>query len=108
MQRALVFALRSRSVDVLSALEAGMINRFDEDHLEFASSEARVLYSFNVSDYHDLHATWTETGRAHSGIILGQQQRLTVGEELRCLMRLISGISAETMRGRLEFLSAWR
>ena len=85
-----------------------MINRDDEDHLVLASSQARVLYSFNIGDYYGLHTAWMEAGRAHSGIILGLQQRLSVGEELRCMMRLISGIPAEEMRGRIEFLTAWR
>ena len=69
MQRALVFALRERNVDVLTAQEAGMINRDDEDHLALASSQARVLYSFNIGDYCGLHTARMEAARAHSGII---------------------------------------
>jgi hypothetical protein len=34
MRHALVEALRARGVDVLTALEAGMIERKDEEHLE--------------------------------------------------------------------------
>jgi hypothetical protein len=38
MRRSLVFGLRARNVDVLTALEAEMINRADEDHLTTATA----------------------------------------------------------------------
>ena len=107
MRRSLVFALRARSVDVLTAGEAGMINRSDEDHLVAASALGRVLYGFNVADYCRLHQSWTSQGRTHTGIIVAPQQRYRVGEELRRLMRLIGSVSADQMRNRIEFLSSW-
>ena len=55
MRRTLVFALRARNVDVLTALEADMINRGDEDHLAAATASGRVLYSYNLADYCILH-----------------------------------------------------
>ena len=51
MDKALVAALRARGVDVLTAHEAKMIEREDDEHLGFATTEGRVLYSFNVGDY---------------------------------------------------------
>lgn len=50
MDKALVSALRTRGVDVLSAHEANMIERKDGEHLSFATTQGRVLYSFNVGD----------------------------------------------------------
>jgi len=44
MRRSLVFALRARNVDVLSAAEAEMVNRDDQDHLAAAAASGRVLY----------------------------------------------------------------
>jgi hypothetical protein len=107
MRRSLVFGLRARSVDVLTASEAEMINRADDAHLAAAARLDRVLYTYNTADFSGLHQNWTATRQAHSGIIVAVQQRYSVGEELRRLMRLIAGISAEQMRGRLEFLSNW-
>jgi hypothetical protein len=37
MQQALVNALRARGVEVITALETGMIERKDEHHLEYAT-----------------------------------------------------------------------
>jgi hypothetical protein len=107
MRMALVFGLRSRNVDVLTAAEAEMINRDDQDHLAAAATSGRVLYSFNMADYCVLHQTWSAGDRFHAGIVVAQQQRYSAGEELRRLMRLISTISAEEMRNRIEFLSSW-
>lgn len=103
MDKALVSALRARGADVLTAQEAGMIERQDDDHLEFATSKGRVLYSFNVGDYCRLQAQ----GRTHAGLILAQQQRYPVGEQVRRLLRLIAARTAEAMQNQIEFLSAW-
>ena len=48
MDQDLVRALRARGVDVVTALDDGMIERADEDHLLWAATQARVLFSFNV------------------------------------------------------------
>jgi hypothetical protein len=107
MRRSLVFGLRARNIDVATALDAEMINRSDEDQLLKAASSGRALYTYNAADYCLLHQKWATEGRAHAGIIISAQQRYVATEELRRLMRLVSGISAEHMRNRLEFLSSW-
>src|SRR5438552_1452403 len=103
MDKALVSSLRARGVDLLTAREAGMIERQDEDHLAFATKEGRVLYTYNVADYCRLQTQ----GRSHAGLILAQQQRYSVGEQMRRLLRLIAAKTAEDMRSRVEFLGNW-
>ncbi|MFN8625578.1 MAG: DUF5615 family PIN-like protein [Candidatus Binatia bacterium] len=103
MDTALLSALRARGLDVMTALEANMIERPDEDHLAFAARKGRVLYSFNVADYYRLQAQ----GVSHAGLILAQQQRYTVGEQMRRLLGLAAAKSAAEMRDQVEFLSAW-
>ena len=90
MSHALVRALRSRNVDVITALEARMIEREDRAHLMFAASQHRVLYTFNVRDFYALHSQFLAAGEPHSGVILGQQQQLSVGEQARRLLKLIA------------------
>lgn len=107
MQSALVRALRARGVDVLTALDSGMIERSDEEHLEYATKEGRVLYSFNVGDFYRLHQEYPAEGKSHAGIILARQQRYTAGEQMRRLLKLIAAKSAEKMKNQVEFLSAW-
>ena len=84
MRNSLVFGLRARHVDVLGA-----------------------SYTFIVGDYCLLHQTWISQQRPHAGIIVAPRQRYSVGEELRRLLRLIGTVSADEMRSRIEFLSAW-
>ena len=103
----MVRGLRSHGVDVITAADAGMLRRPDEEHLKFACGEGRVLYSFNVRHFHQIHTAWVAAGRAHSGIILAQQQRYSTGEQIRRLLRLIASVSAEAMRNREEFLGSW-
>lgn len=51
MSRALVRALQARGMDVTTALDEAMIECSDRAHLEYASQQGRVLYSFNVGDF---------------------------------------------------------
>jgi len=108
MSHSLVRALRARGVDVTTALEEGMIERGDAEHLDHATAQGRVLYSFNVADFYRLHMEYLAQGKSHAGIILARQQRYSIGQQMRCLLKLIATKSAEEMRNRVEFLSAWR
>jgi hypothetical protein len=81
--RALILALRSRSVDVLTAQESNLIQASDERHLEYAASLGR-----------------------HAGIIVSDQAQ--VGVLARRLLKLLAARSAAEAQDRLEFLSAWR
>jgi Domain of unknown function (DUF5615) len=103
----LVRGLRSRGIDVITAADAGMIRRKDEEHLSFASIQGRALYSFNVGDFHQIHTEWTSSGRRHAGIILAQQKRYSTGEQIRRLVRLIGSLTDEAMKNREEFLGRW-
>lgn len=107
MSRGLVKALRTRGADVVAASDVDMSHMPDEQHLEYAAKQGLVLYSFNTKDYMVLHTKYMEQGRSHAGIVLGDQGRYSIGEQMRHLLALISARSAETMRDQVEFLSAW-
>lgn len=102
----LVHALRIRGIDVTSALEQEMVRGSDTDHLEFATSQSRVLYSFNIGDFQRLHSEYLTQGKHHPGIILCQQQRYSSGEQMRRLLNIVGRVSAEEIRGSIIFLSA--
>src|SRR5256712_7513027 len=107
MDRALVRALRARGVDVTTALDEGMIERSDAEHLDYATAQGRVLYTFNVGDFYRLHTSYLAQGKSHAGIILVRQQRYSVGEQMRRLLKLVAAKSAEEMKDSVEFLHAW-
>ena len=107
MDRVLVAALRARGVDVATALDEGMIERSDAEHLDYATTHERVLCTFNVADFYHLHMNYLAQGRSHAGVILVAQQRYSTGEQMRRLLKLVTAKSAEEMRNHVEFLSAW-
>jgi uncharacterized membrane protein YidH (DUF202 family) len=88
MDSDLVGALRSRGVTVITAWDAGLAEKPDEEQLAFATARECVLYTFNVSDFYRLHTQWIGAGREHAGMILAQQQRFSVGEQMRRILRL--------------------
>lgn len=80
MHSMLVRALVGRGVDVRTALDCGMINRSDDDHLQYATlqyatAEGRVLFSYNIADYCRIHDEVLRGGKSHAGILLTAQQR---------------------------------
>lgn len=107
MDNDLVAALRSRGVTVITAWEAGFTGMPDEQQLAFATERGCTLYTFNVSDYYRLHILWAGSERDHGGMILAPQQRFSVGEQLRRILRLRATITAESMRNQVEFLGNW-
>ena len=107
MDRTVVRALRARAVDVTTAWDEDMIARSDREHLDYAAEQGRVLFSFNVGDFCDLHTQYMAEGKGHAGIILARQQVYSVGELMRRLLRLIGIRSAEEMENWVEFLGVW-
>jgi len=75
--------------------------------LEFARTNGRVLFSFNISDFQRLHTEYLSQGESHAGMILAPQQQFSIGEQIRRLLKLAAARSAEEMENRLEFLSNW-
>jgi predicted nuclease of predicted toxin-antitoxin system len=106
MDQRLVRALRARGMDVETALDADMVAQPDEEHLKYAAQADRVLHTFNVSDFYDLHTQFSEAGRTHTGLVLGSQQRYTVGEQMRRLLRLKAERTASDMKSRVVFLAS--
>lgn len=103
-QRVLVDALRDHGIDVLTALEAGMIGRPDCEQLDYAVEHEHAIYSLNVSDFAKLHKEYLLAGQEHSGIVLIPKQRYDVGEKIRRLVDLVNSKTAEEMRNQIEFL----
>ena len=54
--------LRFRGADVVTAIETGMAHKTDEEQLEWAAANSRVVYSFNRGDFYGLHTVWLEAG----------------------------------------------
>ena len=68
-------------------------------------TEGRVLVTFNVAHFRELHATWLRYGRHHAGIVVSSQR--PIGDMLRRLRHLADALDADSMRDRLELPNDW-
>jgi hypothetical protein len=107
VNRALIRALQARGVDVTNAFDAGQAGATDAEQLEHATAAGRVLFSYNIGHFFNLHSRLLQEGKTHGGLILAPQQRYSVGEQMRRILRISRERSSEQMRGRVEFLSSW-
>lgn len=60
-----------------------------------------------IGDFYRIHREYLAHGQSHAGIILARQQRYSVGEQTRRLLKLIATRSADEMKNQIEFLNAW-
>lgn len=91
--------LRLRGIDVTTTAEAGLQDAMDEDHVDFALRENRVIVTHDA-DFLRLHGE----GRPHAGIVYGEQGKVSVGELIRFLELLARCVAGEEIKGRVEFL----
>lgn len=102
---AVATGLRRAGVDVVTIPEAGRLGESDESQLVRASSDARVLATFNVAHFAKLHADCLRHGRDHTGIVVSSQR--PIGDVLRRLINLTQSVDQAARRNRIEFLSDW-
>jgi len=107
VERGLVQGLRNAGLDVMTTADSNRLSFPDEEQLIWATEQGRVIYSFNRRDFNRLHSIFLAEGRSHAGIILAQQQRYSVGSQLRGILRLMAVKSAEDMINQLEFLGSY-
>ncbi|MBI3852545.1 MAG: hypothetical protein HY298_19990 [Verrucomicrobia bacterium] len=75
--------------------------------MAWAFEQGRAIYTYNASDFCRLHSEFMRQGRHHAGIIIGEQQVISIGEEMRRLLKIADARTAAEMADNLEFLSNW-
>jgi len=96
-------ALRLRGYDALTAKDAEGLS--DVEQLKYASSQNRVIFTFNVADFYKIHLEFMRSGVDHAGIILSKQ--LPIGTIVKALLKLLSDIRHEKVRNSIIWLSDW-
>ncbi len=96
---AIAAGLRRRGIDVTTTVEAGLLHASDQEHVSFALTGPRIIFSQD-SDFLRLHAA----GTAHGGIVYCRQQSRTIGEIIEGLALIWEILEPDEMRGRVEFL----
>jgi predicted nuclease of predicted toxin-antitoxin system len=99
IQSGVTNGLRQRGVDVLTAQDAARCGLPDADQLQFATSQERVVVTFDP-DYLALAAT----GVRHSGIAWCHARKYSIGELIHMLLLLQAVFSRDEMKDRVEYL----
>ncbi|NCR21751.1 MAG: hypothetical protein GPJ27_07375 [Microcystis aeruginosa L111-01] len=71
MDEDFVQALRSLNVDLLTVADVGMLHRSDEEQIDWARQNGRVIFSFNTRDFERLHTTLIGPGLSHRKFWVG-------------------------------------
>lgn len=98
-------ALRLRGYDVVTVKDAGRKGLSDFEQLQYASSQNRVIFTFNVADFCKIHSVFMKESFDHSGIILSRQ--FPIGTIVKALLRLLSDMKHERLRNSIVWLSDW-
>lgn len=104
---AIADGLLADGVDLVRSADVGMRGRQDEEQLELATREGRVLVTANRGDFLRLHRDWMRAGRSHAGLVIIIQGQFSVGERLRRFRSLLEGRTAAQMTDAVEWLSDW-
>lgn len=99
MDPAVAKGLSQRGVDVTTTAGAGLTGTSDEDQLAFAATNGRV---FVTRDRHFL--VLHSEGIDHAGVAFWHSKRRNVGQLILDLMLLWRVVTAEEIRGRVEYL----
>ena len=102
-----VRGVRSAGIFVSTSLDANLYGAEDPDHLEHAAASDLVVVTGDQKDFTRLNAQWLYAGRTHSGIVIIQQQRFDVRQQIRRLTRIYREAGEYGLRDRVEFLSKW-
>lgn len=107
VEKSLISAFRNAGLDVVTVTDVNRQSYSDEDQLIWATEQERVIYSYNRRDFCRLHSEFLGVERNHAGIVLLQQQRYSVGQQLQGLLKLVATLSAEEMVNQIVFLSTY-
>lgn len=107
IEKSLIKAFCNAGLDIVTVADVNRQSYSDYEQLIWATEQGRTIYSYNRRDFCLLHSEFLATERSHTGIILLQQQRYSVGQQLQGLLKLIATRSAEEMVNQLIFLSAY-
>jgi hypothetical protein len=96
--RAVTEALRQKGVDVYTAQDADMLDTTDDQHLAFAASQRRVVFTQNVDCLR-----WHENGMWHKGIVYASP-KADIDTIVRRLLLIYDFLSADDMIAHVEFI----
>ena len=105
----LAVMIEQRGFRVVSAVDIGLLERPDEEHLIYAIEHKMTLFSYNERDYIELARRWATEGRTHAGILISDQFSLQqIGELLRRILNFLNTVTADEMVNVVRYLSDFK
>lgn len=98
--------LRREGYEALSALEAEMLGKEDDEQLYFAIEREFCIVTHNSTEFPIYHSKNTDSGRAHFGIIIAPQ--VSYRELRRMMLRCLNTLGADDLRNQLVYLTRFR
>ena len=99
VSNAIAQGLRRRGIDVTTTPEVGLMAASDEEQIEFALKEERVIFTQD-DDFLRLH----QRGITHNGIAYCRQRSRSIGEIIKTLILIWEFIEPEAIKGQVEFI----
>ncbi|MEM9276366.1 MAG: DUF5615 family PIN-like protein [Cyanobacteria bacterium P01_F01_bin.143] len=99
VSNAIAQGLRRRGIDVTTTPEVGLIGASDEEQLQFALSQGRVIFTQD-DDFLKLH----QKVFSHPGITYCRQRSRSIGEIINSLTLLWELVEPQEIRTKIEFL----
>ena len=109
--RRIAVALREAGHDVRSADEERALDGWEDERLlELATTEQRVMVTFNVKDFAGIAQRWAESGKHHAGcVLLVSLDHSQFGAIIRALSRALElRPDQQDWRDRVVFVSGSR
>ncbi|MCH8293482.1 DUF5615 family PIN-like protein [Candidatus Poribacteria bacterium] len=98
VHNAVANGLRRSGIDVTTTSEAGLIGASDEEHINFAREDQRVIFTQD-RDF----LRWHHASVSHAGIAYCARGVRTIGEITESLIFIWEVLDPEDMENRVEF-----
>ena len=106
---ALAEVLNQYGHNAITAKQANMLGKDDNEQLAYAASRGRVILTFNIKDFIGLHKKWLADGKSHNGIIVSPEIRMTQFRHLLNLcLKMLNSVTSEEMVNSLYFLQKFQ
>ena len=91
-------------IDFTTSWMTGRARSSDEDILQFATAEGRLVYSANKVDFLRIHARWMQANRHHAGIIVRSIQQLAPHLQATGIERIADELERSEPTDRVFYL----
>ncbi|WP_368667609.1 DUF5615 family PIN-like protein [Synechocystis sp. LEGE 06083] len=99
ISHSIALGLRHRSLDVTTTPKAGLLGVSDQEQLQFAASEGRVIFTQDT-DFLKLAQSFPH----HTGIVYCSQRNKSIGQIIQGLVLMWEILEPEEMFNHIEFL----